>query len=146
MALVFTLLLIVAGLLGASSLIIQKQPNARDVIAKIVPFQGIIGIILLLWALLNLIRVLPYLGAIFQYAFITGLLMLLVLLVAIALGFLLGFGLINHYVLSKNAEAAKGGSAMQSKLVTFQVPLGILAILLGIWMLISVLSSPFGMM
>lgn len=146
MAVIFVLLLIVAGALGASSLIISKQPNARDVFAKIVPFQGIIGIVLMLWALLNLIRVLPYLGLIFQFSALTGFLMLLVLIVSIALGFLLGYGLINHYVLSKNADAAKGGSAMQSKLATFQVPLGILAILLGIWMLISVVSSPFGMM
>jgi len=146
MGLIFALLLIVAGALGAASLIVQKQPNARDLIAKIVPFQGIIGIILLLWSLLNLIRVLPYLGALFQFASLTGILVLLVLLVGIALGFLLGFGLINHYVLSKNADAAKGGTAMQSKLATFQIPLGILGIVLGIWMLISVISSPFGMM
>ncbi len=145
MGLIFVLLFIVAGALGAASLIAQKQPNAGEVLAKLVPFQGIIGIILLLWSLISLIRVLPYLGLIFQFAALTGILLVIVLLVGIILGFLLGYGLINQYVLSKNAGAAASGNAMQMKLAKFQVPLGIIAILLGIWMLISLLSSPFPM-
>lgn len=142
MGLIFVLLLIVAGALGAASLIASKQPNAGEVIAKLVPFQGIIGIILLLWSLIQLIRVLPYIGLLLQFSAITGILVLVVLIVGIILGFLLGYGLINQYVLSKNAGAAASGNAMQMKLAKFQVPLGILAILLGIWMLISYLSSP----
>jgi hypothetical protein len=143
MGLLFTLLLIVAGVLGAAALIVQKQPNARDVIAKLVPFQGIIGIILLIWSLIMLIRILPYLGLILQFAALTGILALLTLLVGIALGFLLGYGLINQYVLSKNAGAARSGDTVKMSLAKYQGPLGIVAILLGLWMLISVLSSPF---
>ena len=145
MGLIFVLLFIVAGVLGAASLIAQKQPNAGEVLAKLVPFQGIIGIIVLLWSLISLIRILPYLGLLLQYAAITGILVLVVLIVGIVLGFLLGYGLINQYVLSKNADAARGGNAMQMKLAKFQVPLGILAILLGLWMLVSVISSPVPM-
>lgn len=141
--LLFALLLIVAGVLAAASLIIQKQPNARDLIAKIVPFQGIIGIILLLWALINLIRVLPYLSPLFQYFPLTALLLLLTLLVAIGLGFLLGYGLISQYALSKNAGAASGGQSALAKLAPIQIPLGIIGIVLGIWVLISS-SSSFG--
>lgn len=135
----FALLLIIAGVLAASSLIIQKQPNARDLIAKIVPFQGIIGIILLLWALINLIRVLSILSPLFQYFPLTGLLLLATLLVAIALGFLLGYGLIAQYAL-KNTSAAQGGQSALSKLTPIQIPLGILGIVLGIWMIISYAS------
>lgn len=132
----FSLLLIVAGILAASSLIIQKQPNARDLIAKIVPFQGIIGIILLLWALINFIRVLSVLSFLFSWAPITGLLLVVTLLVAIALGFLLGYGLIAQYAL-KNTSAASGGESALAKLTPIQIPLGLLGIGLGIWMLIS---------
>ena len=132
----FPLLLIVAGVLAASSLIIQKQPNAKDLIAKIVPFQGIIGIILLLWGLINLIRIISYLSLIFQFAPLTGLLALVTLLVSIALGFLLGYGLIAQYAL-KNTSAAGSGESALAKLMPIQVPLGILGIVLGIWMLIS---------
>lgn len=136
MGVVFALLLIVAGLLAAASLIIQKQPNARDLIAKIVPFQGIIGIILLLWALINLIRVISYLSLIFQFFPLTGILLVVTLLVSIALGFLLGYGLIAQYAL-KNTGAAGGGESALSKLTPIQVPLGILGVVLGIWMLVS---------
>lgn len=145
MGLLFTILLIVAGILGAASLIIQKQPNAREVIAKLVPFQGIIGIILLIWSLIMLIRILPYLGLILQYAALSGILLLLTLLVGIALGFLLGYGLINQYVLSKNAGAARSGDTVKASIGKYQGPLGLVAIVLGLWILISVISSPFPM-
>jgi hypothetical protein len=140
MALIFALLLLVAGVLGAASLIVKNQPNARDIIAKLVPFQGIIGIILLLWSLLQLIWALRILN--FLFASITGLLALLTLLVGIALGFLLGYGLIKHYAL----KGGTGGDAVQMKLAAFQAPLGLAAIILAIWFLITIFTSPFGMM
>lgn len=132
----FALLLIVAGLLAAASLIIQKQPNAKDLIAKIVPFQGIIGIVLLLWGLINLIRVLPYLGTLFNYVPLSALLAVVTLLVSIALGFLLGYGLIAQYAL-KNTSAAGSGESALAKLTPIQIPLGLLGIGLGLWMLIA---------
>ena len=46
-----TLVLLAGGLIGASNIIIAKRPNAKDVIDKLVPFQGIIGVVLLLWGL-----------------------------------------------------------------------------------------------
>jgi hypothetical protein len=141
MGLVFALLLIAAGLLGAASLIVAKQPNAREVIAKLTPYQGIIGIILLIWALIVFIfRILPALGLLLQFFPLTGILLLATFLVAIALGFLLGYGLIAQYALNKNAGAAQGGEAMRMKLAKFQGPLGLLGIGLGLWMLISALS------
>jgi hypothetical protein len=131
------ILLIVAGILAASSLIIQKQPNAQEVISKIVPFQGIIGIILLLWGLYVLISWIPYLGLIMQVSPIRGLALILAALDAIGLGILLGYGLISQYALSKNADAARSGESVRAKLTGIQVPLGIVGIILGIWVMIS---------
>ena len=143
MGLLFALLMIVAGVLGAAALIIKNKPDARELIGKLVPFQGIIGIVLLIWSLIMLIRILPYIGLLMQFAAFSALIAILALLVGIALGFLLGYGLINQYVLSKNAGAAAGGAGVQAKLATYQGPLGIVAIVLGIWMLISFISSPY---
>jgi hypothetical protein len=39
----FALLLIAAGLLGASALIVAKKPNAASVINALVPFQARLG-------------------------------------------------------------------------------------------------------
>jgi hypothetical protein len=138
------ILLILGGVLAAASLIVQKQPNAKEMIAKLVPFQGIVGIILLVWGLLALLFwVLPALSWMLRWSFISGLILLLSVLVTIGLGFLLGYGLIAQYVLSKNADAARSGEAIHMKLARIQVPLGLVAIGLGLWSLINILVSPF---
>lgn len=144
--LILALLLIAAGILAAASLIVQKQPNAREAIAKLVPFQGIIGIILLLWGVYMLLAwVIPYLGFIMRYSAFSGLALLLSTLTAIGLGFLLGYGLIAQYALNKSPDAARSGEAMRLKLAGIQVPLGIVGIVLGLWMLIVSFSAGMGM-
>lgn len=136
------ILLIAAGILAAASLIVQKQPNAGEMIKKLVPFQGIIGIILLLWGLYALLfGILPYLGAWMGYAPISGLAALAASLVAIGLGILLGYGLISQYALSKNADAARSGEVVRAKLTGIQVPLGVAGIILGIWVLVSFMGA-----
>lgn len=141
MGLLFALLLIVAGILAAASLIVQKQPNAKEMIDKLVPFQGIIGIVLLLYGIYWLLFwILPYLGAWMRMSPILGLGALLASLVAIGLGFLLGYGLIAQYALSNNADAARKGEAMRMKLAGIQGPLGLAGIVLGLWVLLSFLS------
>ena len=142
--LLLAILLIAAGILAAASLIVQKQPNAREAIAKLTPFQGIIGIILLLWGLYQLFfGVLPYFGLLMQFAPLTAIAALLATLVAIGLGILLGYGLISQYALSKNADAARSGEVVRAKLTGIQVPLGIAGIALGIWMIIIYMQYRF---
>ncbi len=46
-AIVFDLLLIVGGVVGASALILAKKPDLKGVLDKIVPFQALIGVLLL---------------------------------------------------------------------------------------------------
>ena len=132
--LLLAVLLLAAGVLAAAPLIVSKQPNAQEVISKLVPYQGIIGIILLLWGLFVLLfRLLSVLGLLLQFAPLTGIGMLLACLVAIALGILLGYGLISKYALSKNADAARSGEMVRAKLTGIQIPLGIAGIATGIW-------------
>ena len=136
--LLLAILLIAAGALAAAPLIVSKQPNAQEAISKMVPYQGIIGIVLLLWGLFTLIRLLPVLGYALQS--LAGIVMLLACLVAIALGILLGYGLISKYALSKNADAARSGEMVRAKLTGIQIPLGIAGIALGIWAFLIYLS------
>src|SRR5215470_7557295 len=58
MWIITSLILLAGGLLGAANLLIAKRPNARELIDKLVPFAGIIGIIMLLWGLRDLFYVL----------------------------------------------------------------------------------------
>jgi hypothetical protein len=55
----FALLLIAAGLLGASALIVAKKPNAASVINALVPFQALIGAGTLVLGILELLHLGP---------------------------------------------------------------------------------------
>jgi hypothetical protein len=139
--LLLALLLIAAGVLAAAPLIVSKQPNAQEAIGKLVPYQGIIGIVLLAWGLFVLLfRLLSVLGLLLQFAPLTGIGMLLACLVAIGLGILLGYGLLSKYALSKNADAARSGEMVRAKLTGIQIPLGIAGIATGIWALLIYLN------
>jgi hypothetical protein len=46
-AIVFDVLLIVGGIVGASALILAKKPDLKSVLDKIVPFQALIGALLM---------------------------------------------------------------------------------------------------
>lgn len=46
-------------------------------------------------------------------------------------GFLLGFGLITHYALSKNPTAMARGQQIPSTLIRVQAPLGAVAVVMG---------------
>jgi hypothetical protein len=56
-------------------------------------------------------------------------------IVSAALGFMLGFGLINKYFLSKNADAKEKADTLRAKIAPKQGKLGIVGISVGIWMI-----------
>jgi hypothetical protein len=135
MDLLWSICLILCGCLAASTLIAKKQPNAKELIDKLVPIQGYLGLITLvlgLWALINLLMNVSLVHLV-PLRYLVSLAMSICM---IALGFLLGFGLINQFALSKNPEAAAKGAAMQLKIATYQIPLGVLGIILGVWVLV----------
>src|SRR5258706_14920780 len=66
------LLLILAGILAISGLILAKKPDAKPMIDKLVPFQALIGIAVLVLGLANLIRSLDGLMNMFHYAAFYG--------------------------------------------------------------------------
>lgn len=47
LGIIFDVLLIFGGALGASALIVAKKPDAKAIIDKLVPFQALIGVLLL---------------------------------------------------------------------------------------------------
>src|SRR5262245_40564650 len=135
MWIVSVLLLFAAGVLGASNLIISKKPNAKELIDKLTPFAGMIGVVLLIWGIWDLIQALRATSVISIIPF-WWTVFLLTSLIEIGLGFLLGYGLISKYVLSKNAEAAAKGEQVRAKLAVYQIPMGLAAIAASILFLI----------
>ncbi len=136
MGLITALALIVCGVLAAASLIGKMQPDSQRFIDKLVPYQGWIGFIVCLWGAwtiisavlhLNLLHIVPIWWATFLA---TGVL-------EFGLGFLLGFGLLTKYLLSKNEEAMAKGQMLRAKLANVQIPMGLIGIGLGVWCLVA---------
>ena len=130
MVLVTGLWLAVLGILGASNLIIARKPDAKELIAKLSPYQGWIGALSALWgawwvvsALLN-IGILSLWPMRWSLWLATGVVMLL-------LGFVLGIGVLKTFVKDEKANAK--ADEMLAKLTPYQGTLGLIAIGLGVW-------------
>ena len=131
------LLLIVASILAVSSFIISKKPEAKQLIDKIVPFQGIIGVALLAMGVIFLILWIGKMDQIskigdlytfFPFAFYLG------TLCAIVLGFLFGMPLIAKWIPGETPAEQKA-MEMQKKIAGFSVVIGIAGLILGLLML-----------
>ncbi len=128
------LIAILGGVIAASSLIVSKKPNAKELIDKITPYQGWIGVLLVfwgIWGMLHLILNLGSLGGFWIRAFIMSAL-------EFCVGFLLAYGLISKYVLEKNEEAKEKGQELRAKLIKYQVPGGVVLIILGILSILKI--------
>lgn len=121
---------ILGGILAASGFIIKRRPDAKQMIDKLAPYQGWIGVTMFIWGIKEILGVLTGMRLLsvapLRWIFWTasGVSDLLI-------GFLLGFGLITHYALSKNEQAKAKGAAIREKLVGIQAPLGLVSIVLG---------------
>lgn len=124
------LITIAGGILAAASLIIARKPNAKELIDKITPYQGWIGIVMFfwgIWAVLDCVRHVGLISVIpvfWTFWLVQGIADLLV-------GFLLGFGLITKYTLGKSAVAQARGQQIRAKLAGYQGVLGLFAIVMG---------------
>jgi hypothetical protein len=127
MGLGYGIWLVILGVLGAANLIIARKPDAKEVIAKLAPYQGWIGAISVFGGIWMIFGGLGALGA----KAIWGITYLAEGGVQIALGLLLGVGILKTFV--KNAEAGAKMDQMIAKLSPYQGTLGLVAIGLGVW-------------
>jgi hypothetical protein len=125
------LITIAGGILAASSLIIARKPNARDLIDKLTPFQGWIGIVMFFWGIWETLDCVRGIGMLAHrplfWAFWTA-----TAAADLIVGFMLGFGLITKYALSKNPQANAKGQQIRAKLAPLQGTFGLLAIVMGL--------------
>lgn len=130
------IILIALGLLAVPSLVLSRKPDAQELLDKIKPYQGWIGLVACIWGLWGIISMLLSLRLLYRtpiwWISATGGAVLTALL-----GFILGYGLINKLILSKNEEAKQKGKEMLAKLAPTEGTLGIVGIILGIWLIIA---------
>jgi len=132
MGYVTTVAIFLAGVLAAANIIVSRKPDAKQLIDKITPYQGWIGILNFLWGVWFVIYLVLHMGVWLKAAPLYWIVYLATSVVMVLLGFILGFGLITKYALSKSPAAMEKGQQMREKIAKFTGPLGILAIIAAI--------------
>jgi hypothetical protein len=122
----------VGGILAASSVIAKMRPNAKELIDKLVPYQGSVGGIMFVWGIWETISVVGNIARITDFGMLNFIFEALVAFADLLVGFLLAFGLITKFALSKNPVAMEKGQQLRGKLASVQIPLGFLAIIMGV--------------
>ena len=131
----YTIIAFLGGVLAASGSIIKKKPNAAELIDKIAPYQGFIGVIVLISGIFGLLGSLTSIGSL-SFGWIIG---LITSLATFTVGFLLSFSLLSKYLFSKNETALEKGQSLRGKLVNYQIPAGYLLIVMAILSLLTYL-------
>jgi len=141
MGIVNGLVLVVLGALCIPSLVAQKSPNAKELLDKVVPFQGIIGFVAFIWGAWVIIQCIIGLGWI-GWAFPRGLIRWITYLangvLLLAGGAILGWGLIQKNLLARaSADVKAKAEESFAALLAFQPKIGIFAIIFGVWVIVS---------
>lgn len=125
--------LTVLGILGASNLIIARKPDARELIAKLAPYQGWIGAVSALWGVWGIISSVLSLGLL-AHAPIYWITFLASAVVQAGLGLLLGVGTLKTFV--KQPQAMERMDALVTRLTPYQGTMGLVSIGVGVWMIV----------
>ena len=134
------LVLIVCGLLCIPAILIKKKPEAKDIIDKIVPYQGMIGLVICVWGILDFIFWLAGTGHNLSQGlpgFIAWVSELGASALSVLVGFLLGFGLMKTLALKNASDPTKEKiESIHTKLAKVQIPLGFAAVIGGAWIIL----------
>jgi hypothetical protein len=132
-------LLIACGVLACASWIVSKKPNAKQLIDKLVPFQGLLGVALLVVGIINLVRSLDGLKYWFKLGALYGITMWSTIVVSILLGFLLGMPQIAKWIPGDSPGEQKALD-MQKKLGAYSTIVGFIGIVCGVLVLLYLLE------
>lgn len=133
---IYGIILIILGVLAAPSILLSRRPDAQEILDKITPYQGWIGLVYFFWGIWITIRAILGIGLLKSFP-IWWATWLASGVMEATLGFLLGYTLINQYVLSNSEGAAEKGQEMIQKLRPMQTKLGFIGIVLGIWVIVA---------
>ncbi|WP_025742768.1 hypothetical protein [Aquimarina pacifica] len=133
--------LILLSIIAVPSLLLAKKPNAKELLEKIEPYQGWIGLAFCfwgVWGIISSVLSISWLSTspIWWITLLAGSVMQAIL------GFMLGFGMINKLVLGKNEAAKEKASLLREKIAPKQGKLGVLGLIVGVWIIIASFLPP----
>jgi len=131
---IYGISIILLSIIAVPSLILSKKPNAQELLDKIAPYQGWIGLVFCFWGVWGLISSILNIGWLSSVPIWWTTFMVGSLLQAI-LGFMLGLGMINKLLLSNNEEAKEKAQALSAKIAPKLGTVGIVGIGFGCWMI-----------
>jgi len=133
---IYGITLIILGILAAPSLLLSRKPNAKELLDKITPYQGWIGLLFCFWGIWGIIQVVLSLSLL-GTDLIWWITWMASSLVQAVLGFILGYGMISKLLLSKNEEAKLKGEQLLAKLAPMQGKLGLFGVIVGAWVIVA---------
>ncbi len=133
---IYGITLIILGVLASPSLLLSKKPNAKELLDKITPYQGWIGLLFCFWGIWGVIQAILSIG-ILGSSPIWWITWIASSATEAVLGFILGYGMISKLVLSKNETAKQKGEQILAKLAPIQGKLGLTGIFVGIWVIVA---------
>jgi hypothetical protein len=126
--------LLVLGVVCASNLIIARKPDAKELIAKVAPYQGWIGAISALWGAWWLINWILHVGVMMTWP-ILGITWLANSILLLGLGLLCGIGVLKTFI--KAPAATEKLDLTVAKLAPYQGVLGLIGIGVAIWTILD---------
>ena len=126
--------LLVLGAVCASNLIIARKPDAKELIAKVAPYQGWIGAISALWGVWWLINWILNMRVMMTWP-ILGITWLANSILLLSLGLLCGIGVLKTFI--KAPAATEKLDLTVAKLAPYQGVLGLIGIGVAIWTILD---------
>lgn len=128
------LVLIAGGLLAASAVIVARMPDAQVRLNRLIPFQGLIGMGMLVLGIMNLIRALGFIRNM-RAVPVFGSAWLSVIGCSILLGFLFSMPIIGRLI-PGNSSAEQKAAEIAAKIAGVQILLGLLGIIAAVVLIV----------
>ncbi len=122
------IILILGGILACAGLIVSKDPKAKETLAKLQAYQGWIGVLLLVFGVIDFLRIGIHIFALISVLPFFSLVVLAYIFSSILLGIMFGMPM----VAKLSASGAAKGEALGKKLAPYHTAIGIVGIVSGL--------------